>query len=131
MSLVQITQEIVGQPYELGSCDCFQMIYDYIRRFTFLPEQWHGLLENYVQVYENDPHRAKDLIEQFLDEYLQSISEAYAFAGDILMLEHPDHLPFPAIHAGNRHFIAAVPLRGVAVLPLVNFKIKRAWRWQE
>jgi hypothetical protein len=131
MSLVRITQEIVGREYQLGSCDCFRVVYDYIRRYVDLPEEWHGLtLEDYAQVYESDPHRAKKFIEQFLAEHLQSIPRMKVFAGDILMLDHPEHPPFPAIHAGNRHFIGAEPSRGIAVLPLTNFTIRGAWRCQ-
>ncbi len=129
MSLVRITQEIVGQQYELGSRDCFRIVYDYLSRFINLPREWHGLtLEDYFQVFQQDPEEAKELIRQFLDEYLQSISSSKCFAGDILLLQHPEYSPFPAIHAGNRHFIGADPNRGIMVFPLVSFEIKRAWR---
>jgi hypothetical protein len=129
MSLVRITQEIVGREYQLGSRDCFRTVYDYIRRYVDLPEQWRGLtLGDYIRVYEEDPDRAKELIELFLDEHLQSLPPARVFAGDILLLAHPEHPPFPAIHAGNRHFIGAEPSRGVAVLPLARFTIQGAWR---
>lgn len=66
MSLVRITQEIVGQQYELGSRDCFRIVYDYLSRFINLPREWHGLtLEDYFQVFQQDPEEAKELIRQF------------------------------------------------------------------
>jgi hypothetical protein len=131
VSLVRITQEIVGAQYELGARDCFRVVYDYIRRYVDLPEAWRGLtLEDYARVFEDDPVRAKELIEEFLGEHLQSIPVSRVFAGDVLMLDPDDHPPFPAVHAGNRHFVGAEPRRGVAVLPLANVKIRRAWRCQ-
>jgi hypothetical protein len=131
VSLVRITQEIVGTQYELGARDCFRVVYDYIRRYVDLPETWRDLtLEDYARVFETDPVWAKELIEEFLGEHLPSIPVSRVFAGDVLMLEPADHPPFPAIHAGNRHFIGAEPRRGVAVLPLANVHIRRAWRCQ-
>lgn len=133
--LAELTREYIARPYALGDrtgLDCFSLIYDYmIRVGNDLPMEWRGLtLDNYAELFKQDPAEAKRVMVEFVDEHCREIKPGMAFAGDLLLLQlrDSDALPFLAIHGGQSMAIASAEDFGVRPWNLGHYIIRRAWR---
>lgn len=131
-SLVSITRKLVGRGYILGTNDCFSLILNYLSmNGVTVPDNYEGISrDTYADLFTNDPGKAKKLMVSFLDNLLETVPSAEAFAGDILLLVVPGELPFLAINAGNGRVIGAAPSKGVCQLPANKYEIVRVWRCQ-
>jgi len=130
MNVARLTMAMVGQPYELGRMDCFGVVVAWLRlRGVDLP-CWEGWApEDYGAIYAADPETAKCLAPAYLDSFLTSVAPGFAFAGDVLALSLPgEAVPFLAVHGGNGQALTCTPERGVCLLPLDGYEIRRSWR---
>lgn len=126
MSLFDVTSKIVGRKYELGKCDCFKVIADYVG----IPstETYQGLsFENYADEFLKDPTVIEKAV-QYLSERLTEIPHQLSVAGDILYMQYEDRTPSFAIDAGNGKAVIVSEQRGVHTISKSHYKILRAYQ---
>jgi len=131
--LAEITSQIVGKTYQLGKVDCFSIIIIYLKMIGCkIPKSFKGeTLSTYKDLYINEPEKAKALMIEFMQSLLEEIPVHKTFAGDILLLQLNNDLPFFGINGGNGKFISACEIQGVQVLPLQYYKILKVFKCRQ
>jgi hypothetical protein len=130
MKLSTISRQFIGKKYDLGKCDCFSIVRDYLQmKGTELPDKYEGydIFNDYADLWEKNPNKAKDLMMQFFVEYTDQIPAFKMKAGDILHLKLGDG-HFCGIHGGHGHVIGASPDRGVTMFKIVDYEILGVYR---
>jgi hypothetical protein len=124
-SVLEISKKFVGQPYELGKCDCLTMIIDYLRLLGIKISKNESFkevnLKNYADLYRRNSgtiERAADWLATKCEE----VQPHESLPGDILYLEE-NNTKFFGIDGGNGKIIA--PIVGDAVSVLRSEKCKR------
>ena len=134
--LASLTREFVGKQYELGNNDCFIVIYKYLQlRGLPLPRLYKGqTLRTYAELFLKDPHGAKELMVDFIDNTLKRLKGPnYSTAGDILFLRPKSVYLAPAalgIDCGNGNVMIVTEKHGVNIAPLNRYEIVRGWTCQ-
>jgi hypothetical protein len=137
-SLLEISKKFVGQPYELGKCDCLTMIIDYLRLLGVKVSKNESFkevnLKNYADLYRKNSgtiERAADWLAtkckderaaDWLATKCKEVQPHESLPGDILYLEE-NGTKFFGIDGGNGKVIA--PIVGDAVSVLRSEKCKR------
>jgi hypothetical protein len=130
MKLSTISRQFIGKKYDLGRCDCFSIVRDYLRqKGAQLPEEYKGIdvTTGYATLWEQEPDRAKDLMVEFFAEYTTRIPAFKMKAGDILHLQYGNK-HFCGIHGGNGHVIGASPEYGVSLFRIAEYTILGVYR---
>lgn len=131
MKLSTISKQIIGKDYELGKCDCFSIVRDYLlQKGVPLPKTYKGIdiISGYAELWEKNPDEAKDLMIKGFAQYLEEIPVYKMKAGDILHLQYGDK-HFCGIHGGHGHVIGASPDYGVALFKIADYEVMGVYRW--
>ena len=131
MNFLNISKKFVGQPYELGKCDCFTMVMDYLRLYGLKiakNETFNGVsIENYADLYRNNTGTI-DHAADWLATKCKEVKPHESLCGDILFLEENGN-KFLGIDGGNGKIIAPVIGDAVEVLKSENCKRLRVFRY--
>lgn len=126
----EISKQLIGQPYELGKCDCLTMVLDYLRLLGVdiaQNESFNGInLQNYADLYRRN-NGTIDSAADWLATKLREIKPHESLPGDVLFLEE-DGSRFIGIDGGNGKIIAAVIGKTVGVMRSESCKRLRAFR---
>ncbi len=130
-NLSHIINQLLGKKYELGKCDCFHIIYDYLQMNNIqLPDVFENLtIDNYQELYKKDPLEAKNVMIRFIESIAYDTNKPNF--GDILLLEYKNYPIFLGIHAGNGNVLSCSPRFGVNVISRSYYKILRSFRWHK
>ena len=117
-SVLEISQRIVGKPYELGKCDCITMIIDYLRLLGVKISQNESFeevnLKNYADLYRKNSGTIEKAAD-WLATKCKEIKPHESLPGDILFLEG-NKTKFFGIDGGNGKIIAPIVGDTVSVL---------------
>ena len=132
MRLVELTQDVIGTPYKLGSHDCFSLITQYLKKRGFeVPDnlifKGHKLSE-YPKDYRADPKKMMGIAVDYIASITTELPPAFAVAGDVLLVRFEDNESL-VIDGGNGTVIAATEDRGTVVLNQHGYNVKRVFRW--
>jgi hypothetical protein len=130
-SVLEISQQFVGQQYELGKCDCLTMIIDYLRLSGLeIPdnESFNGIsLKNYADLYRKNSGTIENAAD-WLATKCKEFKPHESLPGDILFLEE-NNTKFFGIDGGNGKIIAPVIGDSVEVMRSENCKRLRVFRY--
>ena len=127
--IADLTKNYIDKKYELGKVDCFRLIYDYLEDKIELPKEFNGLtLETYGGLFKENPEKAGLLMVAFLETYLNEIALSEITSGDIVVLNYNCGRIFLGIVVANAKVLLVTIEKGVTVLPLKYYQIKRAFR---
>jgi hypothetical protein len=134
MRLVELTQDLIGNPYELGANDCFSLITQYLSKMGVetsgdLIFEGHKVSE-YAEDYKSNPKKMMGIAVDYIASVTTELSPALAVAGDILYVQFEDNESL-VIDGGNGTIIAATEERGTVVLNQQDYTVKRVFRCQQ
>ena len=134
MRLVELTQDLIGNPYELGANDCFSLITQYLSKMGVktsgdLIFEGHKVSE-YAKDYNSNPKKMMLIAVDYIASITTEIPPAFAVAGDILFVRFEDSESL-VIDGGNGTIVAATEERGTVVLNQQDYTVKRVFRCQQ
>ena len=134
MSLVKISADLVGTPYQLGgttdALDCFSLIVRYLQmKGIAVPSDLvfdgHSIAD-YPGEYEADPKKMMGVAVDYIASITTEIPVHKTMAGDILFVKIEDNESL-VINGGNGNIIAATKERGTVVLDEHGYKTQRVF----
>lgn len=130
MKLSTLSKQYIGKEYDLGHCDCFSLVRNYLSdQGVTLPAEYSGIdiVTGYAKLWKLEPEKAKELMVNFFAEFTDKIPSFRMKAGDILHLAlGTGH--FCGIHAGNGHVMGASPEYGVTLFKISNYQVLGVYR---
>jgi len=128
--LSRFTKQIVNRKYDLGQCDCFSLILDYLKfQQVDYPDSFKEVTrETYPDLFKSDPDQAKSLMVEFINELLDEKKRAFRSPGDVLLirLKNSDSLSL-AIDGGNSTAVCVSQELGVMVASIEFYDVLRCW----
>ena len=131
MRLIELTQDLIGNPYELGANDCFSLITQYLKKLGIttpknLIFQGHKV-SDYPKDYKSNPNKMMGVAVDYIASITTELSPPFRVAGDILFVQFQDNDSL-VIDGGNGVIIAATEERGTIVLNQKDYTVKRVFR---
>ena len=135
MSLVRISSELIGTPYELGGTtntfDCFSLVVRYLQmRGVTVPRdlvfKGHAI-SDYPSEYGADPKKMMGVAVDYIASITTEIPIHKTMAGDILFVRTEDNESL-VISGGNGTIIAATKENGTVLLDEHGYKTQRVFR---
>lgn len=140
LKLGKVTGKYIGAPYKLGGrnraegFDCLSLMLALCKNFKVrIPSEFEGVTpENYVDLWNEDQEKAKEIFIRFVESLGEQIPVYSAMAGDFLILKpKKGNDAFVGVHAGQDMVLSAWTDIGVKPINMRMIKIEKAIRWSK
>ena len=127
-NIADAVKGVLGKSFEMGKCDCFTTVFINVLEKTgrmSVPDEWRGYTkENYAQLWERDPGKARRDYMEFIQINSHSIDVKFIKVADLLLIDSGNGGVTVGLYMGSLTILLPTENHGIVCAPMWRMKDK-------